>query len=235
MQVATTARHPRAFSLAYNKTRMWKWFLVVAVLAAVPCARGQSAPKEQSAGPASNQAPPRSQPDDKPPTRGPGDSSSRDNKDWNAASETPDDSVTELHPWDPHKAQKDVEIGDFYFKRQNYRAALSRYCEALSYKPNDATATFRIAESLDKAGDLAEARTYYQSYLKILPGGPFAAQSKKALERIQAQAEVPDKHLAQRQGCEAPGKAVKFRPEPLDPDRPVLTRNPTSPASGKSQ
>lgn len=213
---------------------MWKPFLFALVLASMACAVAQSAPKEQSAAPGSNQAPPRSQPDDKAP-RGPGDSSSRDTKDWNGAPETPDDSVTELHPWDPHKAQKDVEVGDFYFKRQNYRAALSRYCEALSYKPNDAIATFRIAESLDRAGDLAEARTYYQGYLKILPEGPFAAQSKKALERIKAAAEVPDKHLAQRQGCEQPGKAVKFRPEPADPDRPVLTRNPTSPASGKSR
>src|SRR5215472_14319138 len=29
----------------------------------------------------------------------------------------------EVHPWDPHKAAKDVEIGDFYFKKKNYRAA----------------------------------------------------------------------------------------------------------------
>ncbi len=143
--------------------------------------------------------------------------------------------MTEFRPWDPHKAQKDVEIGDFYFKRQNYRAALSRYCEALQYKPNDAVATFRIAEALDKSGDLAGAQAYYEAYLKILPEGPLASQSKKALERIKAQAERPDKHLAQRQGCEPPGKAAKFRPEALDPDRPVLTRNPTSPPSGKSQ
>src|SRR6266852_9910375 len=24
--------------------------------------------------------------------------------------------VQEFHPWDPHKAAKDVEVGDFYFK-----------------------------------------------------------------------------------------------------------------------
>jgi hypothetical protein len=25
--------------------------------------------------------------------------------------------------WNPHMAEKDVEVGDFYFKRKNYRAA----------------------------------------------------------------------------------------------------------------
>ena len=214
---------------------MRRHLLIVLVLSVASRALGQSTPtKDQNqSGPLTSQAPPRSQPQAAP--RGPGDSSSRDTKDGNAAPETPDDSVMEMHPWDPHKAQKNVEVGDFYFKRQNYRAALSRYCEALGYKPGDAVATFRIAESLDKAGDLAEARTYYQSYLKILPEGPFAAQSKRALERITAGAEIPDKHLAQQQGCETVGKAAKFRPEPLDPDRPVLPRKPTSPPSGRPQ
>jgi len=208
-------------------------FLFVFVLASVLCSVGQSAPTKdqgQSAGPQANQAPPRSEPN-----RGPGDSSSRDTSPG-PPPEAPDDSVSEFRPWDPHKAMKDVEIGDFYFKRENYKGALSRYCEALQYKPNDAIANFRIAESLEKLGDLAGARTYYEAYLKILPGGQFAAQSKKALERIKAQAEQPNKHLAEQRGCEPPGKAAKSRPEPFDPDRPVLTRrNPTSPPSGKSQ
>ena len=88
---------------------------------------------------------------------------------------------------------------------------------------------------LDKSGDLVGARNYYEAYLKILPGGPFAVQSKKALGRIKAVPQPADKHLAQQQGCEPLGKAAKFRPEPLDPDRPVLTRRPTSPPSGKAQ
>jgi len=143
--------------------------------------------------------------------------------------------VTEMHPWDPHKALKDVEIGNFYFKQDNYRGALSRFCEALQYKPGDAIATFRIAESLEKLGDPGGAQAYYEAYLKILPQGPSAAQAKKALEHIKGLAERPKKHLAQQAGCERPGKTAESRPEPFDPDRPILTRNPTSPPSGKSQ
>jgi len=206
------------------------------VLAAALCAWAQTAPQKsqpdqgQPAGPQANPAPPRSEPN-----RGPGDSSSRDTSPG-PPPDAPDDSVSEFRSWDPHKAMRDVEIGDFYFKRENYKGALSRYCEALQYKPNDAAATFRIAESLEKFGDLAGARTYYQAYLKILPRGPFAAQSGKALDRLQGQDKLPDKHVAEQYGCGQPGKAAKSRPEPFDPDRPVLTRrNPTSPPSGKSQ
>src|SRR6266566_10013328 len=94
--------------------------------------------------------------------------------------------VQEFHPWDPHKAAKDVEVGDFYFKRKNYRAALERYKEALVFKPNDAIANFRLAECQEKVGNPAEAVTHYGEYLKILPHGPFAADAQKALERLKA-------------------------------------------------
>ena len=35
----------------------------------------------------------------------------------------------EFTPWDPHRAMKAIEVGDFYAKRQNYGAAISRYRE----------------------------------------------------------------------------------------------------------
>src|ERR1700728_62403 len=95
--------------------------------------------------------------------------------------------VTEFHTWDPHKAAKDIEVGDFYFKRKNYRAAEERYREALRYKENDAVATIRLATCLEKLGILDDARLEYESYLKILPHGPEAEQAQKAIERLKAQ------------------------------------------------
>ena len=94
--------------------------------------------------------------------------------------------VQEFRPWDPHKAAKDLEVGDFYYKRKNYHAALERYKEALVYKPNDALANFRLAECLEKTGNPGEALTHYQEYLKILPHGPLAPDAQKALERLKA-------------------------------------------------
>jgi Flp pilus assembly protein TadD len=95
--------------------------------------------------------------------------------------------VTEFHTWDPHKAAKSVEVGDFYFKRKNYRAAEDRYREALRYKNNDAVATIRLATCLEKLGILDDARAEYESYLKILPHGPQALEAQKAIERLKAE------------------------------------------------
>lgn len=92
--------------------------------------------------------------------------------------------VQEFRPWNPMKALKDVEVGDYYFKRKNYRAALSRYKEALYYKDNDAMASFRLAQCQEKLGDKAEAQKYYQQYLKILPQGPFAKEAQSSLDRL---------------------------------------------------
>jgi len=92
--------------------------------------------------------------------------------------------ITEFHTWDPHKAAKSVEVGDFYFKRKNYRAAEDRYREALRYKDNDAIATIRLAVSMEKLGELDDARAEYESYLRILPHGPQASEAQKAIERL---------------------------------------------------
>src|SRR4051812_7847166 len=105
--------------------------------------------------------------------------------------------VQEFHPWDPHKAAKDVEIGDFYFKRKNYRAAEDRYREALLYKPNDVFAMYGLGRSLEMLGAYDEARANYEGYLKILPDGPLAPEVHKGLDRIkkqeQAESTDPDK------------------------------------------
>jgi tetratricopeptide (TPR) repeat protein len=97
-------------------------------------------------------------------------------------------SVGEFHSWDPHKAAKSVEVGDFYFKKRNYRAAESRYREALAYKDNDAIATFRLAVCLEKLERPDDARAEYESYLRILPHGPEAETAQKAIERLKSPA-----------------------------------------------
>ena len=96
--------------------------------------------------------------------------------------------ANQVHPWDPHKAAKDIEVGDFYFKRKNYHAAEDRYREALYYKDNDAIATYHLAICLEKMDLPDDAREEFESYLKILPNGPEAENSKKAIERLKAAA-----------------------------------------------
>ena len=92
--------------------------------------------------------------------------------------------VQEFHPWNPMKAMKDVEVGDYYFKRKNYKAALDRYKEALYYKNNDAVATYRLAVCQEKLGEKVEARQNFEQYLKILPDGPLAKEAQASVTRL---------------------------------------------------
>ncbi|GAC1433674.1 MAG: hypothetical protein NVS1B11_15480 [Terriglobales bacterium] len=156
-------------------------------------------------GPGETQAPPRYDSD-----RAADESSSRDTKidlsppkddakdhpnSGAALSDTNEDAagdVQELHPWDPHKAAKDVEVGDFYYKRKNYRAALARYQDALIWKDNYADANFRMAQCFEKLNNPGEAATHYEAYLKILPHGPFAPDAQQALTRLKPKTSAQD-------------------------------------------
>jgi len=99
-----------------------------------------------------------------------------------------DSELSEFHPWDPHKAAKCIEVGDWYFKQENYRAAISRYQEALEWKPKDAEATYKLAQVQEKSGDPTAALANYQAYLKILPNGPYAEKARKGIERVKSKA-----------------------------------------------
>jgi tetratricopeptide (TPR) repeat protein len=109
----------------------------------------------------------------------------------NDAKDHPDsnvDDILEFHPWDPHKAQKEVEVGDYYYRRENYHAAESRYQEALVYKPKDADATFKLAQTQEKLKQFDEARDNYTAFLKIFPQGKQADEARKALDRMPKEA-----------------------------------------------
>ena len=98
-------------------------------------------------------------------------------------SDAPSD-VQEFHPWNPYKANKDIQVGDFYFRRKNYKGALERYKEALYYKQNDAVATFRMGECEEKLGNKEEAKKYFEQYLKILPEGPMAKEAHNSIAKL---------------------------------------------------
>lgn len=91
-----------------------------------------------------------------------------------------------FRPYDPHRAMKDLEVGNFYLKQKNYRAALERFNDALKYKPNDAEATFNLAFTQEKLDLLEEARKNYSKYMELLPKGPKVKDSEEGLQRVEA-------------------------------------------------
>jgi Tfp pilus assembly protein PilF len=117
-----------------------------------------------------------------------GESSSKDSQiDLNAGpdSSSPVPIAAAAYPFDPHRAAKDVEVGNWYLKLKNYRAALDRFHDALLYKPKDAEATFGLAVTQEKLDLLLQSYQNYKEYLALLPDGPTAKEAKDGVARLE--------------------------------------------------
>jgi tetratricopeptide (TPR) repeat protein len=86
--------------------------------------------------------------------------------------------------YEKKRVAEDLEAGDAYMKRRNYRGAEFRYEDALQYEPENPEATFKLAESLQNLGRKAEACTQYTNYLNIEPSGAFSDRAKKGLQML---------------------------------------------------
>ena len=64
---------------------------------------------------------------------------------------------TEVKEPNPSLAEQNLKVGDFYFKRKNYPAAIQRYLEALQYQQNSIPAHEALAKAYEKNGDISKA------------------------------------------------------------------------------
>ncbi len=87
-------------------------------------------------------------------------------------------------PTDEQQAAKDIDVGYFYLKDKNYRAAESRLKEALHLSPNNPAALLGLAQAQQKLGERDAARQSYEAYLKIQPDGADSEKVKKALAQL---------------------------------------------------
>ncbi len=99
---------------------------------------------------------------------------------WSSPAASPVNST----PNNDEIAAKDIDVGYYYLKDKNYRAAESRLKEALELKPDASVALIGLAQAQQKLGQQDEARQNYEAYLKLDPDGPDADKVKKALAQL---------------------------------------------------
>lgn len=85
---------------------------------------------------------------------------------------------------DEKQAAEDIDVGYYYLKDKNYRAAQSRLKEALQLQPGSPVALVGLAQAQQKLGDTDGARQSYEAYLKGNPDGPDAEKVKKAMAQL---------------------------------------------------
>lgn len=85
------------------------------------------------------------------------------------------------YSFNPLEAEHDLQIGNYYFKKGNYKAALGRFREATLWNPTNAEAFLRLGNSEEKLRDKPAALQAYAKYLELAPDGKEAEFVKKKL------------------------------------------------------
>ena len=85
-------------------------------------------------------------------------------------------------------------MAEFYVERGNYRAAESRFHEALRYNPSDAKAMFELAQCLEKQNRVDEAIVEYQLCINEQPANLYAERARNAVQRLGQSSKVALPH-----------------------------------------
>jgi outer membrane protein assembly factor BamD (BamD/ComL family) len=85
------------------------------------------------------------------------------------------------YAFNPLQARKEMQVGNYYFKKGSYRAAAGRFLEAGKWDPNNAEAFLRAGESYEKLKDWKAMRAAYEKYLALAADGREATRVRKSL------------------------------------------------------
>lgn len=85
------------------------------------------------------------------------------------------------YAFNPLQAEKELQTGNFYFKKGSYKAAAGRFAEATKWNPGLAEAYFRLGEANERLRDKKASREAYAKFLELAPGDKRAAAVRKKL------------------------------------------------------
>jgi len=91
--------------------------------------------------------------------------------------------------WDPLRAEKDLEVGQYYMKKGDVDAAIDRFQDAAVAKPGYAIPFRFLGEAQEKKGFKKQAIKSYQRYLDLYPHAEDGEKIKKKLERLYKEVE----------------------------------------------
>ena len=98
------------------------------------------------------------------------------------------DSATQNAPdqpaWDPLRAEKDLEVGQYYMKKGDLDAAIDRFQDATTAKPGYAIPFRFLAEAQEKKGLKKQAIKSYQRYLDLYPHAEDGGKVRKKIDKL---------------------------------------------------
>jgi tetratricopeptide (TPR) repeat protein len=86
--------------------------------------------------------------------------------------------------WDPLRAEKDLEVGQYYMKKGDLDAAIDRFQDATAAKPGFAIPFRYLAEAQEKKGLKKQAIKSYQRYLDLYPHAEDGDKMRKKIDKL---------------------------------------------------
>jgi tetratricopeptide (TPR) repeat protein len=95
---------------------------------------------------------------------------------------------------DPAKAKEHLEIGDFYYKRDNYKAAAERYRDAIKYNPKWIEPYERLIRVLEKQKAFSEAVKVCEQFAETNPASEEVRRFQIRAQRLKEKSGNKEKH-----------------------------------------
>ncbi len=84
--------------------------------------------------------------------------------------------------------KEDVEVGNYYLERKNWKGAEARFQSAFSLDGENPEAVWGLAEAERHLDQFKEAADHYKLFLNYDPDGPHSKSARKALDEVEATA-----------------------------------------------
>lgn len=93
-----------------------------------------------------------------------------------------DESVApEKFTLNPLESDRNIKVGNFYWRKGKYRAALERYERATKFNPGSAQAFFKVGEAEEKLKNTDAAKLAFEKVIQLAPDSKFAHEARKKL------------------------------------------------------
>jgi predicted Zn-dependent protease len=88
------------------------------------------------------------------------------------------------YSFNPLQAEKELQIGNFYFKTGKYRSAAMRFTEATKWNDGNSEVWLRLGETEEKLKDPKAAKAAYTKYLALASDAKNAPEIRKKLQKL---------------------------------------------------
>ena len=107
------------------------------------------------------------------------------------------DSATTSAPdqptWDPLRAEKDLEVGQYYMRKGDVDAAIDRFQDATTAKPGYAIPYRFLGDAQEKKGLKKKAIQSFQRYLDLYPHAEDKDKIQKKIDKLYKEVEKEKK------------------------------------------